>query len=487
MSPNPAASTSAARSPTWRMPRPNTRRDRSLPRLQSIRSISFAATLSPTRLFSSLPSRIVTDSSAATVAWSSRYRSLKSRTIPRETSWSMRASPRPVDVHRPPRGEVLEAPARMLRRARRVRAPPHDLVLRRARAALPHAGRCRSACRHGAAPLRAARRAAVAWPTCGSDVAALLDGTTRSPSRDVLPRHVLGVVERCGHRDRRTGQLHRREDRVRRHRPRSVPTLTPNAARSRVRRLLRGELERRRPPRELRRGRRAARVTSEIVHLDDDAVASRTRAAVALVHASGRRTPPPSSIPVASGASAAPTARPHAAQAFAAPRHAWSLRGQSRIQEARQALAAHWYTKRPRPRRATRAGSRFRIVPAASVPRDSRTAPPPPPPAPGSSARKRMPAAGKTSPRTSTRPGRPAAQQQRQRLGSPARSAVTSSPARPVAPRRAPAPAPGHVGRGAMPRPSIFSLRHVAEPARSPSPSALPNHARRTPSGRPRR
>ena len=99
------------------------------------------------------------------------------------------------------------------------------------------------------------------------DVARLLDDD-RVPFAEILARDVLGVVQRR-HRDRRSGDEHRLEHGVGRVRA-GPPDVDFDLQQLRVR-LLRRELERRRPARELRR-RPQLLAQREVVDLDDDAV-----------------------------------------------------------------------------------------------------------------------------------------------------------------------------------------------------------------------
>ncbi len=111
------------------------------------------------------------------------------------------------------------------------------------------------------------RRLSTGATTLRDDVAALLDDHGVAVAQ-VLPGDVFGVVQRR-HRDGRAGEKHRLEQRERRHRARPAD-VDGNPQQPGVG-LLRRELERRRPPRKLRR-RAEPGAQRELVHLDDDAV-----------------------------------------------------------------------------------------------------------------------------------------------------------------------------------------------------------------------
>ena len=160
------------------------------------------------------------------------------------------------------RGEVLEA-APQPRRARGVLAAPDDFVLVADERAAARAARRRHHPR-----LRVRRpQAEDRRDDARDDVAGLLDHD-RVPFAEILAREVLGVVQRR-HRDRRAGDEHRLEDGVRRVGA-GAADVDFDLQQLRVR-LLRGELERRRPARELRR-RPQLLAQREVVDLDDDAV-----------------------------------------------------------------------------------------------------------------------------------------------------------------------------------------------------------------------
>ena len=118
-------------------------------------------------------------------------------------------------------------------------------------------------------------------------VAGLLDHD-RVPLAEVLAREVLGVVQRR-HRDGRAGDEHRLEHGVGRVRA-GASDVDLDLQQLRVR-LLRGELERRRPARELRR-RAQPLAQRQVVDLDDDAVGVERRDRGARPPTSGRTRPP---------------------------------------------------------------------------------------------------------------------------------------------------------------------------------------------------
>ena len=148
-------------------------------------------------------------------------------------------------------------------RARGVLAAPDDLFF----VAMEHARTLR-ACR-GHLPRRRSRPDAggSALTTLRNDVAGLFDQDAVAIAK-ILSRDVLGVVQR-GHRDRRAGEKDRLENRVRRDR-----SGAPDVHRDLLehgRRLLGRKLERRGPPRKLRR-RPEPLAQGEVVDLDHDAV-----------------------------------------------------------------------------------------------------------------------------------------------------------------------------------------------------------------------
>ena len=169
----------------------------------------------------------------------------------------------PLDVHRRARGEVLEAAAQA-RRARRVVAAPDDFLLVAVQRAAAH----RALGRH--LPGLAARprlRARIGFTTFGM-TSPPFSMRTRSPSRrslramsSALCSVAIEIVEPA--RNTGSSTAYGVTAPVR-------PTLT-SILRSVGRRLLRRELERRRPARELR-GRPEPFAQREVVHLDDDAV-----------------------------------------------------------------------------------------------------------------------------------------------------------------------------------------------------------------------